>query len=187
MAENLRTEKFRNGDPIEQITSNRYWADISLSAMNDTTFEEIFPVMCYMNNNKGKDNALYNWYTVIDSREICPFGWHVPSPEEFEELLEYLGGIDNAITRLKSTMSWKEKGINSSGFNALGIGYRVGSGEFAGITIQTGFWTDGIIEHRNKYNNGLSLMANVLILGANEIDMRGNIFNVGNSIRCIKN
>jgi uncharacterized protein (TIGR02145 family) len=30
MAENLRTEKFRNGDPIEQITSNRYWQQISV-------------------------------------------------------------------------------------------------------------------------------------------------------------
>jgi hypothetical protein len=52
MAENLRTEKYNNGDPIEQITSDRYWQEISFFAMNDSSFLEIKPVMCYYNNVK---------------------------------------------------------------------------------------------------------------------------------------
>jgi uncharacterized protein (TIGR02145 family) len=189
MAENLRTEKFNNGDPIEQITSNRYWQEVSVFAMNDTTLEEIWPLMTYYNNDKQKNNALYNFYVVLDDRGICPQGWHVPSTEEFDELIDYLGGIDKASTKLKSTTTWKIVGSNSSGFNALPIGIRYGSGEFGEKTEEAGFWTDEIIEDRNKINNMLSLGANVLKLRSDisESEIRFIFFNAGHSIRCIKN
>ena len=189
MAENLRTEKFNNGDPIEQITSNRYWQEVTLFGIDDTTLYESWPVMCYYNNVKQRNNALYNWYVVFDDRGVCPANWHVPSTEEFDELIEYLGGMEKASTKLKSTTSWKINGTNSSGFNALGIGYRVGSGEFAGKNGFSGFWTDAIIEKRNKYNNMLSLMGSVFCIYSenSESEIRGNTFNVGNAVRCIKN
>ena len=57
MAENLRTEKYNNGDPIEQISSDRYWQDFSAFAMNDTTLEEIYPIMCYYKNLKLKSKT----------------------------------------------------------------------------------------------------------------------------------
>lgn len=189
MAENLRTEKFNNGDPIEQITSNRYWQEVSVFAMNDTTLEEIWPVMTYYNNDKQKNNALYNFYVVIDDRGVCPQGWHVPSTEEFDELIEYLGGTVKASTKLKSTTSWKINGTNSSGFNALGIGDRVGTGDFDGKNENSGFWTDEIIEERNKYNNMLSLKGSVFFIYSENSDteIRGNFFNVGHAVRCLKN
>lgn len=39
-------------------------------------------------------------------RGACPSGWHIPSIEEFDELYEAAGGIDNAAYRLKSSNSW---------------------------------------------------------------------------------
>jgi len=189
MAENLRTEKFNNGDPIEQITSNRYWQEVSVFAMNDSTVEEIWPVMSYYNNEKQKNNALYNWYVVIDDREVCPQGWHVPSTEEFDELIDYLGGIEKASSKLKSTTLWKTVGTNSSGFNALPIGYRVGMGEFAGKSEETGFWTDDLVEEINKYNAMKSLMSMVFKVKSDnkETELRKVIFNSGHSVRCLKN
>ena len=89
MAENLRTEVFANGEPINQITSNRYWQEVSSFALNDSTLSEIWPVMCYANNTKSKNGALYNWYVVIDERGVCPTGWHVPSKDEFTEMIDY--------------------------------------------------------------------------------------------------
>ena len=189
MAENLRTAKFNNGDPIEQITSNRYWQEVSVFAMDDTTLEEIWPVMTYYNNEKQKNNALYNWYVVIDDRGVCPVNWHVPSADEYTELIEFLGGMEKASVKLKSTTSWKINGTNSSGFNALAVGDRVGTGEFDGKSEHSGFWTDAIIEERNKYNNMLSLMGSVFIIDSENSDteIRGNFFNVGHAVRCIKN
>jgi uncharacterized protein (TIGR02145 family) len=189
MAENLRTEKFNNGDPIEIVTSNRYWQEVSLFAMEDTTLEKIWPVMCYYNNDKLKNNALYNWYVVIDDRNVCPVGWHIPSTQEFEDMIEYLGGIEKASVKLKSTTLWKSVGTNSSGFNAIPIGYRVGSGEFDGKNEETGFWTDDLVEEINKYNGMKSLMAMVLKINSNntESEFRKVFFNAPHSVRCIKN
>lgn len=189
MAENLRTEKFNNGDLIEQITSNRYWQEVSVFALDDTTLEEIWPVMTYYNSDKQKNNALYNWYVVVDDRGVCPQGWHIPSTEEFDELIEYLGGMEKASTKLKSTASWKINGTNSSGFNALAVGGRVGTGEFDGKNEYSGFWTDAVIEERFEVSNQLNLSGSTFILGSKNTDteIRGNFFNAGNSVRCIKN
>ncbi len=189
MAENLRTEKFNNGDPIEQITSNRFWQEVSVFAMNDTTLEEIWPIMSFYGNEKQKNNALYNWYVVIDERGVCPSGWHVPSTTEFNELIDFLGGYEKASIKLKSTTVWKIVGTNLSGFNALPMGYRVGSGEFDGKNEETGFWTDELIEERNEYNNMLLLFANVFKLNSDisKTEISRNFFNAAHSIRCLKN
>lgn len=52
-----------------------------------------------------------------------PHGWHVPSAEEWDELIIYLGGFDNAGLKLKenSNAHWFKtgKGTNESGFTAV--------------------------------------------------------------------
>ena len=73
-------------------------------------------------------------------RDVCPSGWHLPTREECDQLINYLGGSDQAFNKLIDG--------GSSGFNALLAGvcvleprhnkkvYRYdGFGEFAG------FWT----------------------------------------------
>jgi len=49
----------------------------------------------YENNieNDLKFGKLYNWYAMIDERNISPIGWHVPSHKDWNELEDYL--IDN--------------------------------------------------------------------------------------------
>jgi uncharacterized protein (TIGR02145 family) len=187
MAENLRTEKFSNGEPIPQISSNRYWQELSLFAMSDTTLQEIYPAMCYVNNIKGKDNALYNWYTVIDSRKMCPTGWHVPSTGEFQDLIDYLGGDEVAIQKLKSNTLWKVNGNNLSAFNAKPTGSRFSDGNF-GDADYTAFWTDTDGGKRNKYNNMWIPGACSITLENDQLNYSSiSGYNLGASIRCIKN
>ncbi len=38
----------------------------------------------------------YNYAVVSDPRGICPSGWHVPTRKEFQELIDYLGGPEEA-------------------------------------------------------------------------------------------
>ncbi|MBK6840593.1 MAG: hypothetical protein IPG90_21680 [Bacteroidetes bacterium] len=38
---------------------------------------------------------MYNWFTVVDSRNVCPTGWHTPSDDEWNTLLN-LGGASAA-------------------------------------------------------------------------------------------
>jgi len=80
--ENLKVTRYRNGDPIPNVTNNSTWAGLSTGAY------------CYNNNNPANGNtygALYNWYAVDDARGLAPAGWHVPTDEEIMELEMYLG------------------------------------------------------------------------------------------------
>jgi uncharacterized protein (TIGR02145 family) len=187
MAENLRTEKFNNGDPIELITSNRYWQEITFKMMEDETLQYSQPAMCYYNNIKTKDNALYNWYVVNSQRNVCPVGWHVPSSSEYMDLITQLGGLELALSKLKDVTSWELSGINSSGFKAKAIGGRNSDGTFSGEMSVAGYWTDTQSGERNPVYNLLMPIANMVYIGNDEIELSSGVYNMGSSIRCLKN
>lgn len=97
MAENLKTTKYRNGDPIPNVTDNEAWGDLNSGAY-----------CCYNNDSstyKGIYGALYNWFAVTDIRNIVPKGRHVPTDQEWGILIDFLGGKDcwrrNERNRLK--------------------------------------------------------------------------------------
>src|SRR5512135_2597471 len=54
MAENLKVTKFRDGDPIPNVTDSAAWSNLTT------------PAYCWYNNDEGtyRDTygALYNWY-----------------------------------------------------------------------------------------------------------------------------
>lgn len=106
MVENLKTTRYRNGDPIANVTGNTEWANIKTGA--------------YCDYDNDPDNSityghLYNWYAVQDSRNIAPPGWRIPNDNDWKTLTTYLGGEDVAGGKLKET-----------GFTALPGGFRYG-------------------------------------------------------------
>ena len=134
---NLRTTHFNNGDLIPEAASANDWKKAGEAGK---------PAWCYYNNdttNGEKYGRLYNWFAVNDKRGLAPKGWHVASDEEWKKLVEQLGGMEVAGTKLKSTLGWKENGNgnNMSGFSAVPGGYRYKNGEFNAIDYFTCFWT----------------------------------------------
>jgi hypothetical protein len=90
MAENLKTTKFNNCEPIpfDDINSQVYLAEA--------------PSYCFLGNdesNKAKYGALYNYFAV-GTGKLCPDGWHVSSYNDFQELVNYLGGNEAAFPKL---------------------------------------------------------------------------------------
>ncbi|MBK9358859.1 MAG: fibrobacter succinogenes major paralogous domain-containing protein [Bacteroidales bacterium] len=87
MAENLKVSHYRNGDSIPNVTGYMQWDGLNTGAYcwydNEISWKDIF-------------GALYNWYAVIDSRGLCPAGWHTPTNTEWTILSDYLGGISIA-------------------------------------------------------------------------------------------
>jgi uncharacterized protein (TIGR02145 family) len=87
---------------------------------------------------------LYDWQTAMD---VCPEGWHLPSNEEWSELIDYLG--ENVGGKLKATGTieagtglWRDsyaKTTNETGFSALPGGLRLYNGGFNHIGLG-GFW-----------------------------------------------
>jgi len=134
MAENLRVTHYRNGEAIPNVIDNNAWTALSTGAY------------CWYDNDQptnAKYGALYNWFTGIDSRGLCPQGWHVPTHTEWTALTTYLGGTSVAAGKMKSASAlWESPNINAtnnSGFSGLPGGFRFDSGICDGIGLY-GFW-----------------------------------------------
>jgi len=136
MAENLKVTRYRNGDSISKITDATPWSDLTAGAY------------CVYSNNSDKGaiyGKLYNWYSLIDSRNICPNGWHVPTDTEWETLYSYLGGyVSITSNKMRETgiTHWayiNDGATNVSGFTAIPGGMRDFGGLFTDVG-QMGFW-----------------------------------------------
>lgn len=141
MTKNLGVTKFQNGDPIPEVLTKEAW---------DMAGMEGKPASCYYNNNPDNGvchGVLYNWFAINDPRGLIPKGWRLPSPDDWNELIAYLGGKESAGKKMKSTNLWmnKENGNNGNGTNEIGFiaypsGMRNFIGKFYGIGLSCGWW-----------------------------------------------
>jgi uncharacterized protein (TIGR02145 family) len=150
-SKNLDVVKYRNGDPIPQVTDPTQWANLTTGAW------------CWYNNDSatyaGTYGLLYNWYAVNDSRGLAPEGWHIPSDGEWNRMTTYLDASVDTIcngcvtgttiaNQLKNTIGWDNEanGSNSSGFSALPGGYRDLSGNFNEVGTGAYWWSVSIFD-----------------------------------------
>ena len=109
-AENLRNTAYSTGDPIPGELNGTEWQTAQGA---QSTYEEL-------SLSEVLTGRLYNLHAVIDPRNLCPAGWHVPSLAEFNDLLD-----PAEVAELKSTSGWTgEENSGTSGFNALPGGRR---------------------------------------------------------------
>jgi len=71
----------------------------------------------YKANKKGKHGGLYNWETAM---KACPAGWHLPSDNEWQILINSTGDSEFAGRQLKTKSGWDKKsnGTDKYGFSA---------------------------------------------------------------------
>jgi uncharacterized protein (TIGR02145 family) len=174
MAENLKTTKYRNADPIPNITDNTAWSALTTGGY------------CWFNNDiatfKPIYGALYNWYAVNDSRNIAPSGWHVASDAEWTILTTYLGGESVAGGKLKETGTthWRSPNVDATNlvdFTALPCGFRYSDGlYFDGMAF---FWSSTEESSSNSWDRDMS-PGNAIV--ARQAPRKV----LGFSVRCIK-
>lgn len=158
MAENLKVTHYNDESPIPYL--NNYGE----------------PLGAYMWYEDYEDwgeiyGALYNHYAVVDSRNLCPDGWHVPTDQEWKNLEMYLGmsqeKADENFVRSKQVADklrgervipkahprWPE---DWSGNNETGLSiYPAGEGDYYGsynmmwLGEYAMFWTSTIDEADN--------------------------------------
>lgn len=175
-AENLKTTRYRNGDPIPNITDNALWTNLSTGSYS------------WLNNNianKEAFGALYNDYVITDIRNIAPKGWHVASDADWTILTNYLGGESVAGGKLKETgtVHWLTPNVdatNEIGFNALPVGYRHLNGSFDFYGIEGFWWTST----PNTIGNGG--WYRIIDRGLGRIARMADLNTSGFSVRCIK-
>ena len=151
--------------------------------------------------------ALYTWAAVmngaISSNEnssgiqgVCPFGWHIPSDEEWIELEMFLGmseneayemgyrGVDEgAKMKETGTIHWNSPNTgatNESGFTVLPGGYFYNGGGFDNLGNNASFWSATETSSFETWHRGLYY---------DEIRVyrdSSNYKNSGYSVRCMQ-
>lgn len=143
-AENLRAERYDNGEIITMVTENEEWLGITQGARcwhdNDSTSWD-FP------------GFLYNGYAVKDSRLLCPQSWHVGTDLDWAEVeishgLEqdeaYEVGQRGGGINLSEKMRDESWGLDLLDFGVLPGGYRSWeNGSFSGGIQSGAFWSNG--------------------------------------------
>ena len=174
MAENLKTTRYQNGEPIYKM----YYA-----SQRNTLYRGSY---CWYNNNeatyKNIYGALYNQYTTVNPDILCPAGWVVPATWDWQILTDHLG--DNAGGKMKATGTeyWdspNSSATNESGFTGLPGGARNIAGYYGQLGEYGHWWSSTHNDfitgwHRSLYHgNGY--------IGANSFNNDS-----GFSVRCIK-
>lgn len=147
MKENLKTTHYSNGDFIPKKT-------MPLSSYPYPSVWYTGGARCYYNYDSVSFASiygpLYNWLAVIDSRNICPLNWHVPTAEDWGILSNTFGGYNFAGGALKEigTSHWNNPNLgatNESDFTALPGGCRSGQdAAYYDMGNQAYFWTSTI-------------------------------------------
>ena len=151
MAENLKTTHYQNGDDIPHVINTSDWDNLSTGAYCE-----------YENNQINSEiyGRLYNWYTIDDSRGVCPEGFHVPSDDEFKQLEMFLGmsqqeannvsfrGTDQGSQLAGRADLWNDGDLennpafDSTGFAAIPGGARSGENiNFIDMNIWGDYWS----------------------------------------------
>ena len=183
-ADNLATDQYRNGELIVTELDNATWSSTSSGAYaypnNDPTYDATY----------GK---LYNWFTTVDSRGLCPTGWHVPTDCEWMSLEGSLGmtvaeqettgvrgtGIGGM---LKATTNWASPNsgaTNVSGFTGLPGGQRSSNGGYFYFD-SGGYWWSS-----TNYGPALGYYR-ALMHNSSKVQYLGWNKQHGFSVRCIR-
>ncbi len=155
---------------------------------------------CYPPNGDLKNVSTYGFlYDLITALESCPSGWHIPSLDEFEVLISYLGGDDKVVKNIKSNDLWQTASCNiigedKTGFRALPAGSMSNNSSYADedengniIPIpnsyedfmkSTGWWTSTWIANKPQIIGILNCENRIAQGSVNRLS--------GYSVRCVK-
>ena len=182
MAKNLTTEKYNDGTLIANVQNELDWSSTKNGAWCN-----------YENNSANGSNygKLYNGFAV-QTQKLCPTGWHIPSKIEWDTLLNYLGGIEIAGSKLKAVSSLFEAGTNTdatntSNFSGLPGGMRNVDGSFYNASRIGYYWsttqTGTISINNNSYKTFYVYYLHAYqtaVIEDNPPELRGF------SVRCLK-
>nr|NQU89935.1 hypothetical protein [Bacteroidota bacterium] len=120
------------------------------------------PVNCETYGGMYQWNEIMQYTTQQGSQGICIDGWHIPADNEWQYLVDFLGGDGAAGSKVKETgtLNWLSPNTgatNESGFTALPGGRHTLSNSFYYLGTHADFWSSTTIGNdiwvRSAYHN----------------------------------
>jgi uncharacterized protein (TIGR02145 family) len=147
MTADISATTYNNGDAISEAALAKQWSAYAAKKEG-----------CYRKLENG--TVLYNGYAMTDARGLVPTGFQVPSKDDFNKLIKFLGGGESKDGRASIAMSgydlpsaeWNEggdggdfidvmvKGKGKRGFNAREGGFVYDNGETVWYNGICSFW-----------------------------------------------
>jgi len=124
---------------------------------------------------------LYNGYAIMDSRNIAPAGWHVPTNDQWATLLLTL--ITNIGGKLKETgyLHWLDPNTgatNEVGMNCMGAGFRLQGYDFGRLRAECWAWS-------STWDAGYN-QTRVITFNSASVVVGNLVYNSGGTLRLIK-
>ena len=193
--ENMRTETDRAGNPITP------------DAVGALQSPYLIPFRTLPNNipeNVARYGYLYNYEAAMS---ICPKGWHLPTAEEFQTLMDYCnenyaadGHRGYNGMSLASTSGWRKDlrkynigknpaDNNQSGFAAMPAGsHNYKGGLYEGFNDEADIWTASPVDLQQSTKDGRDVIAIFRLCDSN---YKAELRNFGTryyccSVRCLR-
>ncbi|MDR2693040.1 MAG: fibrobacter succinogenes major paralogous domain-containing protein [Chitinispirillales bacterium] len=136
---------------------------------------------CYGNDDSkcSQYGRLYDWNMA---KRACPSGWHLPSKDEWEDLVVEVGSTGGK--KLKASSGWNERwnengnGTDEYGFSALPGGHRYTDGGFYNAGTYSYWWSATELAASYAYGRNMYY----------DYDNVGEFYNgkeYGFSVRCV--
>lgn len=141
--------------------------------------DSVYGNICFNNQrmNCNKYGRLYQWWAAMDTagvysndakgcgstcsarypvRGVCPKDWHLPTKDEWNTLIEFVGDTTNAGNLLKQPSAWSgnANGSDVYSFSILPGGYRYwgfwNAYDFYAEGASAMFWTSSMSEYESS-------------------------------------
>jgi len=124
-------------------------------------------------------NEAMQYTTTPGARGICPPGWHIPTSNEWQILIDFLKSSADDPLKVRNGSEELWIGGNKTGFSAYLGGYRYNDGVYYFFDEKSFFWTSTEQLERVAKNANLWIRWDV-------ISVNNNNEEYGFNIRCIK-
>ena len=127
---------------------------------------------------------IYDWE---NARKACPSGWHLPSDDEWLEMIRFLGGplVAGGKMKEKGITHWKDPNngaTNESGLTVLPGGYHTARGKYINFKNNFAyFWTSTSFDDANAWGYYLTYGEPIIYRYSASFTK-----DMGFAVRCIK-
>jgi uncharacterized protein (TIGR02145 family) len=175
IVQNLKSLLYSNGDPVSEVY--KYNGSDSLMKLYGL----------YYTWKPATNNSI-----IEMTQGVCPAGWHLPSDNEWQKLIDELGGESIAGGKLMDMLTWDIPNgwaDNVSGFSALGAGIHHPVSEYPDFSDRIGkqsfFWSSTFGETTGNLSTAWSVVLN----GGSNFALLSPYYreDMGFSVRCVKN
>lgn len=197
MAENLKTTHYADGTLIPlglyRSSTKAYWYYPNGDAKNKATFGLLYNWAAVMNGSPSSNN------NPSGVQGICPDGWHVPSNNEWTQLIDYLKEHSNyqcddesdIAKALADKNNWQSSSVycsvgnntyenNATGFSAVPAGYFYDT--YKNFKVNVDYWSS-----TKNYNYSNAVYSRGIYFSSSEVRYdTGSYDDNACSVRCLK-